>query len=147
MSNDDNNNRAKVTDLGYGRMYQGSPSNIVMSIAQELIQVLEGAGVKPTGVHLIALLHVVTSAIHNGRKEWENGDTSLGQMPSYKTLLSFITRTTRGQQFTPEEAKAFGTEFIEVIKSLGGEVIPTVEAQQLPKDAQMVMAPLSKEIH
>ena len=136
-------------ELQAGILYQGNPSDVLMAMAQRIVKALEQAGIAPTGIHILALLYAVSSVLHNGRQDYVKGDTSLGVMPSFKTVLTLLTRVSMGARLSQEETQEFNDDFVAIIKSLGGSIeyqSNTLSTTSL-SNSHVIIAPLSKEVH
>ena len=136
-------------ELQAGILYQGNPSDVLMAMAQRIVKALEQTEIAPTGIHILALLYVVSSALHTGRQDYVKGDTSLGVMPSFKTVLTLLTRVSMGARLSQEETQEFNDDFVAIIKSLGGSIeyqSNTLSTTSL-SNSHVIIAPLSKEVH
>ena len=129
-----------------GILYTGTPTDVLMAIAQRIIKALEQANITPTGLHVLAMLHVLSCALHNGRHDYAEGDTSLGMMPTFKTVLTLMTRVSMGEKLSSEETQAFNEDFVAIVKSLGGSIERAGTQNQLPTNGAII-APMSSEIH
>ena len=136
-------------ELQAGILYQGNPSDVLMAMAQRIVKALEQAEIAPTGIHILALLYVVSSALHTGRQDYVKGDTSLGVMPSFKTVLTLLTRVSMGARLSQEETQEFNDDFVAIIKSLGGsiEYQSNILSTTSLSNSHVIIAPLSKEVH
>lgn len=115
-----------------GELVQGTPKEIVNKVSKDLVELLHKAGIPPTGVYVLALLHVVACAVRAEAKE----PTGV-KMPSFKTLLSILVHSSTGSPWSNEEAQAFDEEFTGIVESMGGY---KVDGQQKSK-APMIMSP------
>jgi hypothetical protein len=140
-----------VTDLGTGKMYTGSPGEIINAMADEITNALSAAHLQPTGVLLVAMMHVLAQAVYSGRLALAEGDTEMGQMPSFSLLLSMLTRISMGQQMTLEEGTRLVTEFVEMTKSLGGNAIDMSQPGAQPfttgLSGPLFLSPPDKQVH
>mgnify|MGYP001616419785 CR=1 FL=1 len=118
-------------------VYQGTLSDIINKLSNELAEAMGLRHENVTGVHVLALLSIIIS-LANG----SSGATILGTMPSFKTMLSSLTRGMTGSKWSETEYRAFEKEFCEIIESSGGYKLGPASPQQTP-----YMAPMSKEVH
>ena len=98
-------------------VYEGTPKQIITRMTHELADVLHAAGHGPSGVHVIALLHLVASVVKSGIEDKE------GQMPSFKSMLGILTHGVTGTPWSNEEMTAFDKEFQAIVESYGGRKI------------------------
>ena len=132
-------------DIPGGKVYQGSPKEIVVALSEEISTLFAEHGMPPTGVHVIALLHVVACAVRSALDDKAKGvSNQCGDMPSFKSMLAVLTHGLSGSEWTQQELRAFNDEFCGLIKSLGGSVLPKGAA---PFEPAAFMAPMSKEVH
>ncbi len=113
-------------------VYQGTPREIVIRVSTEIADILQAAGTQPTGIHLLAMLHLVACIV---RMETESPNPASGRMPSFSSMLSLLTHHVSATAWTDEEARAFDTEFASIVESLGGHKMGT------RKDLPMIMSP------
>lgn len=123
--------------------YSGTPSDIMEHLTKEVADVLENAGVMPTGVHLLAMVHLVAGMI---KSEMESPSARLGKMPTFKLLVSVLARNLTNTPYSPEETASFNEEFKGMVESLGGFTVAATGAPAPPKQ-EVFMAPMSKEVH
>ena len=121
--------------------YSGTPKDILVSLCTEITNVLEKNGIVPTGLHLLAMVHIVAGFI---KHETENPTARLGKMPTFKMLITVLARNFTNTPYSAEETEIFNEEFKEMIESLGGSVISTVPASS---KQDIFMAPMSTEVH
>ena len=133
-------------EMSGGILYTGSPSDVLMAVARRITKALEHVNIPPTGIHLLGLLYVFSCALYNGRQSYNKGDTHLGVMPSYSTVLTFMTRVSLGENLSPEETQAFNEDLAAIVTSLGGSINQQPNATT-PLPHGVIMSPLSKEIH
>ncbi len=106
-----------------GKLYEGSPRDIVVKMSEHIAGVLREAYMPASGVYAIALMHVAVSIVVAGRKAQESGDTSMGEMPSFTTMLRVLTHGLAQDKWSNEELEEFGAEFGRMIESIGGTKI------------------------
>ena len=128
-----------------GILYTGTPADVLMAVSARIAKVLEQANIAPTGIHVLALLHVASCAFRNGRQDYNTGDASMGAMPSFKTVLTFLTRISMGEMLNKEETQAFDEDFVAIVKSLGGSIEQSSTTNTFSNS--MTLAPMSKEVH
>ena len=131
-------------DIPGGKVYQGSPKTIIVEISEEIANLLHKNSIHPTGVHILSLLHVAACAIRSGLDDKAQGkSTIMGDMPSLRLLLSVLTHGISGSDWDNEELVVFNKEFMAIVKSLGGSVLPA----ETPAPPMTYMSPMSKEVH
>ena len=121
-----------ITDKVYsGRVYQGSPKDITKQIAEEMLDVIQNAGIGWSGVHAVAMLQIVISMYNSINKQ------AVGVMPSFEMMLTLLTRGISRTEFTPEEAEKLNAEFCIMVESLGGSKLPKGTKTERP----MILSP------
>ena|SRR3990167_4047980 len=99
-----------------GRIYEGTPAAIIKQAGEEMVRALEMTGNSPlSGVHVLALLQVVVSIIHQAKT-----DPNYGVMPSFSAMLMMLTHGLAQTTFTDDEINLFREEFDMIVASLGG---------------------------
>ena len=129
-----------------GKLYQGSPAEVIVALSQEVNQALGQAGIAPTGVHILGMIWTVACAIRGNKVDAANGKSEMGNMPSFKMLLSLLTRGILGTSWNEKQWEEFNKEFVEIIKSLGGKVA-NANSYTPTSNQPVFLAPASKEIH
>ena len=95
------------------QIYEGTPRDIIVKLAREMADAFGNAGIPMTGVHVIALMHLLCSAA-------VTAEASDGKMPSFRTLLQVLTHGITRTDWSQEELESFGEEFCSIVESLGG---------------------------
>lgn len=131
------------TKSSAGVIIEGTPGEIIGKLSEDVANALRKAGIPPTGLHVIAFFHLALSCIKNVE---ENGDKTLGKMPSYKLLLNLVTRALIDESWPDVERDLFSKEFMEITESLGGMKLDTPSTGKAVSTT-MFMAPPSKEVH
>ena len=98
-----------------GRIYQGSPRDLINTISQEITDALNRADTHASPIHALAMLHVAASLI----KQVNAGQIE-GKAPSFKSILSVVMRGIDGGKWTDAELKEFDEDFCGIVESLGG---------------------------
>lgn len=133
----------KIMDGGSieGRIYEGTPRDITIKLCEEIAEVLSNGGYHPSGLHVIALLHIAACMVRSEGQE----SSGVGKMPSLKTMLRVVTHGMTGANWSDQETEEFGKEFVEIIESLGGSKLPPgIKASRM---AMPFISPASKEVH
>ena len=103
------------TESQDGRIYQGSPRDLINTISEEITDALNRAGTHASPIHALAMLHVAASLIKT-----VNASTDMGKAPSFKSILSVVMRGIDGARWTDTELKEFDEDFCAIVESLGG---------------------------
>lgn len=101
------------------KVHQGKPDAIIESVAREITEALEAAGIMPTGVHILALIQIVGAAWHDANK----ANHPLNQPPSFKTMLTFFVKLAMDSSWTDEETKDFYEDVVRVVQGCGGQKV------------------------
>ena len=120
-------------------VHKGCPRDILISVSQEIADVLKNAGISPTGVHVAALFHVAVCAV-------KAAVPAQGQMPSYGLLLKLLTGVMTGTEWNAEEVEFFNKEMTELIVSAGGSTMPDNTTEDTVTGATF-MAPATDLVH
>ena len=99
-------------------IYQGTPTEMIRQMAEDILDALQSAGVGWSGVHALAMIQIVVSMNHVVNKK------TIGVMPSFETMLSMFTRGLSQTQFTEAECDKMEAEFLQMVESLGGSKLP-----------------------
>lgn len=121
-----------------GTLYQGTPSEIVINMAEELADCLKNADIKPDGLHVIALIHLACSI-----SRMIAANPEAGKAPSFGVMLSCLSRGMGDGKWSVEEYQAFDREFGEMVIALGGSKIGSKELGSglTVKDGKIIMSP------
>lgn len=116
---------------------EGSPSEIMRKLSDDMVEVLQAAGIQPSGVHALAMCHCLVAMIRAGQDC--KGEQGVGLMPSFRMLLGVLTHGLSGVAWGAEEKEQFNDEFCRIIESLGGHKLKPGEARA--STMPMVMSP------
>lgn len=137
-----------------GTIYQGNPRELLSQIGTKIVHTLMEGGIEPDGLHALGILHAFCTAISGHRREVaEKGvkpdeltidGQKVGQMPSFKLALMFISHAFNGREWTDAELTAMDEEVANIVVSMGGQKLPPGS----PKlTAEPFMVPHSDLVH
>lgn len=95
-------------------VYQGTPTEVLEQMAKNLSEILTNAGVPPTGLHVLAMMHLVACTWYGRTK-----DTN-GKMPDFKTMLAVFVKTATQSKWTDTEVDEFVEDFKRLVNDIGG---------------------------
>ena len=133
------------SDVNNVTMYQGTIKDIIEDLCKELGTALNMAGIRPTGIHVLAMMHLVAAL---AKANTEEPNQELGKMPSFKMLLGTLIRNYTRTAYSVEETEAFKDEFLDIMRSIGmvEDLGPRPTQSQITQKVPF-MAPMSKEVH
>lgn len=121
------------------KLIQGTPAQIIIDTAEEMADAMKKADIKPTGIHVLATIHLAMSLMSTGSAI---GGT-MGKMPSFKMVLTMMTRSLHPSGWTVEAAKEFDEEFGILVESLGGKKV----SEEGDSTSQLMLSPPMGGIH
>lgn len=118
-------------------IYEGNPTEIIGKLMNEIASALAEKGLRPTGIHLLALAHLLGSVWKSNLDDPVNNE---GAMPTFSTLLMAFVKSATGSAYSTEETKSYSDDFMKIVESLGGCKLPD-------KQKTTFMAPSSTFVH
>lgn len=107
---------------------EGSPSDIMRELSGEIVEVLQAAGIQPTGMQALAMCHALVAMVRAGIDCRD--EPGVGQMPSFAMLLGVLSHGLSGSKWTDDERKQFDEEFCKIVESLGGHKLAPGEPRR-----------------
>ena len=103
--------------MGARHIYQGTPAEMIRQMAEDILHVMQEAGVGWSGMHALAMIQIVVSMAHVVNKQ------AIGAMPSFEIMLTMLTRGLSQTPFSDDEAIKMNNEFCHIIETSGGSKI------------------------
>lgn len=125
------------------KVYTGTPNDIIEKLSEEIAKALANAGLAPHALNIMAMFHVAVGCLLNLR---DGHDPKLGKAPSNTLIMRAISHALVGHDWSEEEKEEFTEEFLEILRSMGGQQVSEEEMNKL-QNSTMFMAPPSKELH
>ena len=123
-----------ATQHAQGTIYQGTPAEIIVKVAAEIAEALQKAGIGPSGVHTLALVHLA-ACMRRGQAE-ANDPASV---PSFDNMLQLLVHGMTGSTWTEDETRAFDQAFQTIVESYGGHKVGTKIGNKM--EGPMILSP------